>query len=731
MKKLLSISFIAAISLSALAQTVEPDYLNMREGEDIEYCLTHKVMAKALKDNPEGAKEYYKQQELTRQAIKGKGGDVNKGTIYVIPIVFHVLHINGVENISEEQILDQVEILNRDYRLQNADASTVQTPFQGMPTDVEIEFRLATIAPDGTCFSGITRTQSSMSYNASSGSQQVQAIKQGNDVYHGEWPGDEYLNVFVLGSVAQAGAAGYTTNPGFPYFDNMKNGIYILHNYIGSIGTSSVNKSRALTHEVGHWLNLNHTWGTSNDPGLAGNCDEDDGVQDTPLCKGVISCVTSSNSCDDTNDPNNWSSWTTDVVDNVENYMDYSYCTKMFTPDQVTRMRTAIINNTYGGGYRANVWSSQNLANTGADGNLYLCKAEFISNKNIVCLGDSVQFTDLSYNSATNWNWTFDGGTPSTSTDENPVVYYNTPGIYQVALSASDGTNSDVETKTSYIRVMPDGWAIPFFEGFENYYLNMDNISEWAIENDGGYAWELETSTGLNSNQCARLLNFGQPNGRNDELISSPKDLSGVSTNVTLSFRYAYNRRSTSDDDYFWVYASKDCGTNWDLKKTMHGFQLSSTISTSQYTPLSAAEWTTVHIINIDSSYLVNNFQCKFKFQSGGGNNMYLDNINLYEGGPSETLIIGLNELEGSYGGLNLYPNPADNEVNFGFNVSTPQNVELKVQDITGKEILNSVVIAATGNNVTVINTEKFASGTYFLNARFGDTVEVMKFVVK
>jgi hypothetical protein len=94
---------------------------------------------------------------------------IEKGVVYKIPVVFHVLHNNGVENISDAQILDALSILNRDYRLQNLDANNVQPEFQGMPADVEVEFLLATKAPNGACFKGITRTMSSMSYNGADG----------------------------------------------------------------------------------------------------------------------------------------------------------------------------------------------------------------------------------------------------------------------------------------------------------------------------------------------------------------------------------------------------------------------------------------------------------------------------------------------------------------------------------------------------------------------------------
>ena len=201
-------------------------------------------------------------------------------------------------------------------------------------------------------------------------------------------------NIFVCGDIG--GAAGYTTNPSIWSSQSMTNGIWVLHEYVGSIGTSSTGRSRTLTHEVGHWLNLEHTWGPNNNPGNASSCGTDDGVDDTPDCIGVQACILSSNTCSGDN-----SYWGFDIKDNVENYMDYSYCSKMFTAGQVTRMRTALQSTSTG---RANLWQSGNLAETGVSGAPYLCAADFSSDKTTVCIGESVQFQDDSYNTATSWS---------------------------------------------------------------------------------------------------------------------------------------------------------------------------------------------------------------------------------------------------------------------------------------------------------------------------------------
>ena len=169
------------------------DPTNAREGEPVEYCHTHKKMA-ALNQN----QDYLVHRKLdSLEEIHLAHQSVEKGIVYKIPVVFHVLHNNGVENISDAQILDALTILNRDYRLLNLDANNVQPEFQGMPADVEVEFLLATKAPNGACFKGITRTMSNMSYNGADGGLQVDAIIAGNDVYQGQWPGNKYLNIFI------------------------------------------------------------------------------------------------------------------------------------------------------------------------------------------------------------------------------------------------------------------------------------------------------------------------------------------------------------------------------------------------------------------------------------------------------------------------------------------------------------------------------------------------------
>jgi PKD repeat protein len=729
---LLSFCLFAATGVMAQTTPRVIDPANVREGEHVEYCITHKKMKEALAD-PAIAAQYAAAQAATiaQEMDKSKPTGSEKSTVYTIPVVFHILHNGGVENISDAQIIDAMAILNRDYRLLNADANNVQSDFAGMPSDIEIEFALARKAPDGTCFSGITRTLTSLTSDGSNGQAQVNAVVAGNDVYQGVWPHTKYLNVYVCADIG--GAAGYTFNPmgnSTASAQNMYfNGVFVLHDYTGSIGTSSPGTSRTLTHEVGHWLNLSHVWGPNNDPGNAASCSEDDGVQDTPICIGVTACSLQSNTCNDLTDPSNFSSWTYDVKDNVENYMDYSYCSKMFTPGQKTRMRNAIVSSTAG---RSTIITTQTQTATGIFLPLVLCQAKFTAEKTTLCAGDSITFTDQSFNAATGWSWTFAGGSPATSTAQNPTVTFATPGTYTITLTATDGSTSDVETKTNYITVLPIGEGIPFFEGFETI-SDLTTSNRWIVNNLAGNGWQVTSTAAHTGSKSAKLTNFGQSAGNVDELISKAVDLSSITsaTGVTLSFRYAYRKRQSTNTDILKVMLTSSCGDVWDVRKTLTATTMSGTnLATTTWTP-TATDWVTVHMTNVTSQYWIPNFRFKFEFTAQGGNNVYLDDINLYAGGPSDNLVTAGLEDNPTLASASLFPNPADNEVNVRFNALSNEVMTVKVTNLSGQTLQQHYIQTNQGENIVVLETANLAAGVYMVLLTEGAYTRTMQFVVK
>ncbi|MCE9539544.1 MAG: hypothetical protein K8R85_10030, partial [Bacteroidetes bacterium] len=190
----------------------------------------------------------HKQQQKALQATE---------PIYTIPIVFHVIHTFGSENISDAQIIDQVNILNRDYAKLNADTSNIvgNTPFDSLAANIKIRFRLARLDPDGNCTNGIERIYSHKTNNADD-----------NSKLH-QWPRDHYLNVWTVKTIGDDGVAGYAYFPSdVDGITQYRDGVLILSQYIGSIGTGTAYTSRALTHEIGHWMSLYHPWGGTNSP---------------------------------------------------------------------------------------------------------------------------------------------------------------------------------------------------------------------------------------------------------------------------------------------------------------------------------------------------------------------------------------------------------------------------------------------------------------------------------
>ncbi len=159
---------------------------------------------------------------------------------------------------------------------------------------------------------------------------------------------------------------------------------------------------------------------------------------------------------------------------------------------------------------------------------------------------------------------------------------------------------------------------------------------------------------------------------------------------------------------------------------------MSNLVVTSSWTP-TAADWKTVHIPfsgNSFSQYMVENFRYKFAFEANGGNNFYLDDINIYNGPESDDIVLGL-EDKGSLSEITLFPNPNDGEVNISFALENAQKVTLVVMDVSGKELKSTVINGNTGDNVILLDNSNFASGVYFVQLKTESSNKTLQFVKK
>ena len=282
-------------------------------------------------------------EEIERHAQQVmRGGARTVDGVITIPVVFHVVYNTAAQNISEAQIRSQIDILNEDFRRLNADAVNTPGYFSPVASDVEIEFCLATVDPNGQVTNGITRTQTSKTEFPLNTNQQYRAVKFNSSGGKDAWPSSDYLNFWVAN--LGGGILGYAT---FPGGDPAVDGVVCGYRFVGNQGTATApyNLGRTGTHEVGHWLNLRHIWGD-------GNCNADDFVADTPTAGGPnytgAPCThPGPNSCVDGND---------DLPDMFQNYMDYSDdgCMNLFTLGQKIRMRSLF----EAGGSRASLLNS-------------------------------------------------------------------------------------------------------------------------------------------------------------------------------------------------------------------------------------------------------------------------------------------------------------------------------------------------------------------------------------
>lgn len=258
-------------------------------------------------------------------------------------------------------------------------------------------------------------------------------------------------------------------------------------------------------------------------------------------------------------------------------------------------------------------------------------QTSFTSNVTQGCGPLTVQFTDRSNCGPSAWSWSFPGGTPSTSTAQNPSVTYNTAGSYNVSLTVNGITN----TINGYITVGTNGTLLN-----ENFESNSFATNGWTLQNpDNGITWAINTVAGNGPGTRAAGINLFNytANGQRDGLISPTLNLSNVS-NTVLTFKHAHRRRSQTQRDSLIVYVSTDGGATWPNRVLAVGengtgtFATNTTLATN-FVPAVAADWCNGGVaaacftLNLGAFDGQPNVRIRFESFNNLGNNIYLDDI--------------------------------------------------------------------------------------------------------
>ncbi len=582
-----------------------------------------------------GSKDYFEawmsdkiQTRKLQPQLRSAATEVRK-----IPVVVHVIHngetIGEGANIPDSQILAQIDILNKDFRRLNDDASNTPAEFLDVAADTYIEFVLAKQDPKGLPTDGINRVQGTKSTYTQADANLISQLSY--------WDSNEYLNLWVV--TLQSPYIGYSSFPisdldglNFSPSSNETDGTTIDYRYFGTGGNaSSGSLGRTATHEIGHYLGLRHVWGD-------GGCDVDDYVLDTP------DQSSSNNNCQSS------PRVTCGSRDMIENYMDYTpdRCMNIFTEGQLERMNVVL----------ANSPRRVNLVNGRATQEPVifptdLAVEQIITPQNYICSASLTPEVSV-FNSGIN---------PVNSAEL--MIRLNGQVIEQKSfnLSLSQGESINLEFASLNLPLSENNFEIEILtvNGGEDDNIANNRLSSsptlqaelslpykyqaddfdnlWTVKNeDGGITWAQETLNIDGNIEDAIGINFYNYDaaGKQDFLISPQINLSNY-PNAQLVFEMAYAPYPQDGlDDALIIGISTDCGNSFDLLNPPYSKTQDSLITADEnensYVPSEQSEFRT-EVVNLSEYAELGNIRIAFIGINGYGNNLFIKNIRIR---PSE-----------------------------------------------------------------------------------------------
>ncbi len=314
--------------------------------------------------------------------------------------------------------------------------------------------------------------------------------------------------------------------------------------------------------------------------------------------------------------------------------------------------------------------------------------ADFTASSTTITFGESVTFTDNSTNTPTSWAWTINGGTPSTSTAQNPTITFNTPGTYTVALAATNGAGTDIETKVDYITVNA---VLPYCTSQGN-----STAAMWITN--------VQVGSYSNSSSAAGYTDF------TSETVS-------VSTGLTaISLTPGKNKNNYSGYWKIWIDLNHD-GDFSDAGELVFdaGGTSRYTVSGNMNIPTSTASVTTR--MRVSLKYGSEQTECEV-FSYGEVEDY---TVSIGSGDFSDHAIDAMNLDSKSF---ELYPNPAQEMLNINL-TGYSNNTNVKILDINGRIIENFNM----EENHKSLNIEKYNSGIYLIVIESGNKVDSKRFI--
>ena len=276
----------------------------------------------------------------------------------------------------------------------------------------------------------------------------------------------------------------------------------------------------------------------------------------------------------------------------------------------------------------------------------------------INCTNNIVQFYNHSAmrSDGAIYSWSFPGGIPESSSDENPLIYYENPGNFDVSLTVTDINGIDSQTISNFIQ-------------FENLSLSepgemMQNFNDgefppqgWMLP-EAGYSWQgIEiTDANCETSYAAYVDNYSISQVDGEAALLSPKVDLEIFDNATLSFDYAYARYAANYSDGLKVQVSSDCGANWTTLWEAYGLDLATVPDQNSWWEPECGDWESLNISL--SQYNEQSVNVRFVNVNGYGNSLFLDNINFVNNDGS---IVVINPIPGCIDNTAVNYNPNAN----------------------------------------------------------------------
>ncbi len=604
------------------------------------------------------------------------------GAPFLIPTIVHIHYGGGVQPMGVLHVQPLLDQCNADLRALNMDISDVVPAFADLVGDMNMELRLATIDEDGVCMSGIRYHHYDPSIELPNSLEPTQDTRR-------------YLNIHIMPS-----ANSFATLPGLVSSPYDPTDVIVLNTGQGD------QLARTLTHEVGHWAGLLHVWGPASTTGVCG----DDGISDTPITAGSqLDCILDQDEC------------APGIIENVQNHMDYSNCRIMFTQGQAEYTTAVLTDTTI---VRASVVSAGNVVSTGVEPPAPPCgiSAAIYYRPSISCTGTTISYRAMAeFGSADSVHWVFQGGSPATSTDDQPEVFYAAAGDYAVQLQVYGAGTNNATAQVIHVDV-PDPNAnglslissFPFTEGFENgFTLPQPNM---FAEESATPTWQPFTGAGYASDNS--LYAPAEPVGPADtnDLVIGNFDFSTLAS-PTVQFKVASSYYATSGWSTIHLLFRDQCsnifqGNPWSI----HQLNEFATDQGMNFVPGNDGQWTTITYTNAvwqqaTGAELVLRLIHPPYPETFTPEAVYIDDLYVGEW-PISTAIPGTASVDGFL----LAPNPAHDGVRVRLPAGTAGGV-LRVTDAMGRLVTQRRILGGA----VELNVGAWVPGAYVFSVEADD----------